>query len=120
MSGLKEQKCPGCGAAMRYDPELGKMICDYCGTVLAIQPVKPGSAAAQAAGVERIPPRDAFALERGLVQRRQQSRDEDVRAVPLRDEQSVCAAHAEPGADRRLEVLRVHVDGRRDDHGIDA
>ena len=53
MSGLKEQKCPGCGAAMRYDPELGKMICDYCGTVLAIQPVKPGSAAAQAAAQEK-------------------------------------------------------------------
>lgn len=31
MKHVVEQKCPHCGAAMRFDPEKGKLICDYCG-----------------------------------------------------------------------------------------
>ncbi|MBE7003691.1 MAG: hypothetical protein E7425_05305 [Ruminococcaceae bacterium] len=30
---IQEQKCPACGAAMRFDPKQGKLVCDYCGTV---------------------------------------------------------------------------------------
>jgi len=38
MSTIAEQKCPGCGAAMRYDPQQGKLICDFCGAVAEIPP----------------------------------------------------------------------------------
>ena len=37
MDQIKEQKCPACGAALRFDPTQGKMVCDYCGTVLEIE-----------------------------------------------------------------------------------
>ena len=36
MSQLAEQKCPACGAAMRFDPPTGKLVCDYCDTVVDI------------------------------------------------------------------------------------
>ncbi len=26
-------KCPGCGGALRFDPQANKMICDYCGAI---------------------------------------------------------------------------------------
>ena len=42
---LHEQKCPGCGAAMRFDPGQGKLVCDYCGTVLDISPAASPSGA---------------------------------------------------------------------------
>lgn len=29
---LSEQKCPACGAPLRFDPESGKSVCDWCGT----------------------------------------------------------------------------------------
>ena len=32
MSQIAEQKCPACGAPLRFDPASGKLICDYCGT----------------------------------------------------------------------------------------
>ena len=28
---LSEQKCPACGAPLRFDPERGKSVCDWCG-----------------------------------------------------------------------------------------
>ncbi|MBQ1817239.1 MAG: hypothetical protein II124_01270 [Clostridia bacterium] len=28
---LSEQKCPACGAPLRFDPESGKSVCDWCG-----------------------------------------------------------------------------------------
>ncbi len=31
-----EQKCPACGAPLRFDPEKSKLVCDYCGTVTEI------------------------------------------------------------------------------------
>ncbi len=40
MDQLLEQKCPACEAPMRFDPKLGKLICDYCGTTMDI-PEKP-------------------------------------------------------------------------------
>ena len=44
MSQLAEQKCPACGAAMRFDPASGKLVCDYCDTVVDI----PASASPKA------------------------------------------------------------------------
>ena len=41
MSGIHEQKCPNCGAALRFDPAAGLLICDYCDTRLEVQ--KPAS-----------------------------------------------------------------------------
>ena len=44
MDPIREQKCPGCGAAMRFDPKQGKLVCDYCGSTMEIpqaeQPVE--------------------------------------------------------------------------------
>lgn len=28
---LNEQKCPACGAPLRFDPDSGKSVCDWCG-----------------------------------------------------------------------------------------
>lgn len=28
---ISEQKCPACGAPLRFDPESGKSVCDWCG-----------------------------------------------------------------------------------------
>ena len=36
MDQVHEQKCAACGGPLRFDPETGKLICDYCGTVYAI------------------------------------------------------------------------------------
>lgn len=33
---LSEQKCPACGAPLRFDPESGKSVCDWCGTAYEI------------------------------------------------------------------------------------
>ena len=37
MSQVYEQKCPRCGAAMRFDAETGKLICDYCDNIVDIE-----------------------------------------------------------------------------------
>ncbi|MDO5132606.1 MAG: TFIIB-type zinc finger domain-containing protein [Eubacteriales bacterium] len=44
MSQIAEQKCPACGAPLRFDPASGKLVCDYCGTVTELQGAagKPG------------------------------------------------------------------------------
>ncbi|MBE6993186.1 MAG: TFIIB-type zinc ribbon-containing protein [Ruminococcaceae bacterium] len=41
MASIAEQKCPGCGATMRFDPQQGKLVCDYCGTVMDIPTDEP-------------------------------------------------------------------------------
>lgn len=33
---LKEQKCAACGGPLRFAPEQGKLVCDYCGSVFDI------------------------------------------------------------------------------------
>lgn len=33
---LKEQKCPACGAPLRFDPESGRSVCDWCGSSFEI------------------------------------------------------------------------------------
>ena len=43
-----EQKCPACGAPLRFDPETGKLVCDYCGTVTEIAPEEAQAAAENA------------------------------------------------------------------------
>ena len=36
MDPVREQKCAVCGGPLRFDPEKGKLVCDYCGTVFEI------------------------------------------------------------------------------------
>ena len=36
MDSVKEQKCAACGGPLRFDPETGKLVCDYCGSVFEI------------------------------------------------------------------------------------
>ncbi len=36
MDPVKEQKCAACGGPLRFDPETGKLVCDYCGSVFEI------------------------------------------------------------------------------------
>ena len=36
MDQVHEQKCAACGGPLRFDPETGKLVCDYCGTVYEI------------------------------------------------------------------------------------
>ena len=38
MSQIAEQKCPACGAPLRFDPASGKLVCDYCGTTTEVKP----------------------------------------------------------------------------------
>ncbi len=33
---LSEQKCPACGAPLRFDPVSGRSVCDWCGSSFAI------------------------------------------------------------------------------------
>ena len=36
MEHVKEQKCPNCGGALRFDPEKGRLVCDHCGTEIEL------------------------------------------------------------------------------------
>ncbi len=36
MDQVHEQKCAACGGPLRFDPETGKLVCDYCGTVYEV------------------------------------------------------------------------------------
>lgn len=57
----QEQKCPACGAPLRFDAALGLLVCDYCGTQTRLearpapapqqgQPGKPGKPGQNQAG----------------------------------------------------------------------
>ena len=35
-SSVSEQKCVNCGAPLRFDPETGRSVCDWCGSVFEI------------------------------------------------------------------------------------
>ena len=35
---IKEQKCPNCGGTVRFVPEKGKIVCEFCDSVFDIQP----------------------------------------------------------------------------------
>lgn len=37
MENIKEQKCPSCASAMRFDPDKGLLVCDYCGTTVDVE-----------------------------------------------------------------------------------
>ncbi len=37
MGNIKEQKCPSCSSAMRFDPDKGMLVCDYCGTTSEVE-----------------------------------------------------------------------------------
>ncbi len=38
MNNIREQKCPCCGAPLRFAPNRGKLVCDYCSSEFAIEP----------------------------------------------------------------------------------
>lgn len=38
---ISEQKCPSCGAPLRFDPLSGKSVCDWCGTAYEISDEAP-------------------------------------------------------------------------------
>lgn len=40
MDNIKEQKCPSCASAMRFDPDKGLLVCDYCGTTVNVEEEK--------------------------------------------------------------------------------
>ena len=58
MSQIAEQKCPACGAPLRFDPASGKLVCDYCGTVTEVKnnPKKPMKKPSQAASSQNQVP----------------------------------------------------------------
>ncbi|MBR3641060.1 MAG: hypothetical protein IKN53_03410, partial [Oscillibacter sp.] len=39
MKKMVQQKCPNCGAATRFDPTTGKLVCDFCDSVFDIEEV---------------------------------------------------------------------------------
>lgn len=40
MPDQKKQKCPNCGAPLRYDPASGRLVCDYCDSSFEIKEEK--------------------------------------------------------------------------------
>lgn len=52
MKNIQEQKCPNCGAALRFDPVSQKLICDYCDSEFDIEEQVPDEGAAQDAEKE--------------------------------------------------------------------
>ena len=38
MGAVHEHECPSCGAAMRFSPASGLLVCDYCGKTIQIEP----------------------------------------------------------------------------------
>jgi DNA-directed RNA polymerase subunit RPC12/RpoP len=57
---LSEQKCPTCGAPLRYDPESGRSVCDWCGSSFDIPTAEDaslaeGEAAAPAQQADELP-----------------------------------------------------------------
>ena len=37
MANVSQKKCPACGGPISYDPEKGKLVCEYCGTEVDIE-----------------------------------------------------------------------------------
>lgn len=52
---LSEQKCPACGAPLRFDPESGKSVCDWCGSSYEIPVEEDANLAAQVKPAEELP-----------------------------------------------------------------
>ncbi|MBO6060914.1 MAG: hypothetical protein J6P98_02175 [Clostridia bacterium] len=49
MAHISEQKCPSCGAPLRFDPESGKSVCDWCGMSYEIPTEQEDAEAAEGA-----------------------------------------------------------------------
>ena len=45
---IKEHECPACGGSMVFDPEKGKLVCEYCGTEYEIKEEKKSEAPVEA------------------------------------------------------------------------
>ena len=46
MNPVLVQKCPSCGAAARFHPSTGKLVCDHCGTIMDIEQLEKEQQAA--------------------------------------------------------------------------
>ena len=49
MSQLHEEKCPNCGAPLRFDPSSEKLVCDYCDSSFTIEEIQNAAADSTAA-----------------------------------------------------------------------
>ncbi|MCR5625714.1 MAG: hypothetical protein K6F99_00200 [Lachnospiraceae bacterium] len=54
VKGVNEISCPACGAAMKFDPSSGKMLCEWCGTTLEIKKEKEDVQTGKAEAKEEI------------------------------------------------------------------
>ena len=45
MEAIREQKCPACGAPLRFDAATGMLVCDYCGTQIDLKQQSSGKQA---------------------------------------------------------------------------
>ncbi len=87
MAKIMQQKCPNCGGAPKFDPETGKLVCPYCGTVFEIIPdEKRPEEAPEAAEPETAEPEtpassdiEGFDFD-GL---NEQAQDENAGALPV-------------------------------------
>ncbi len=55
---ISEQKCPACGAPLRFDPESGRSVCDWCGMSYEIPTVEDETLSGEgtsAAPAEELP-----------------------------------------------------------------
>ena len=52
MDAVHEQKCAACGGPLRFDPESGKLVCDYCGTVFDIAEQKTPQPEEELGGID--------------------------------------------------------------------
>ncbi|MBR0140330.1 MAG: hypothetical protein IJM17_08615 [Firmicutes bacterium] len=71
-----EQKCPSCGAPMRYDAASGKLVCDWCGTVLEIEDQEIPSESPQQEPEEKVSGFDYEAIKNQVI-------DKDAQELPI-------------------------------------
>ncbi len=81
MDHLVEQKCPACEAPMRFDPKLGKLVCDYCGTTMEI-PEQQKQEAGEAKAKEELTVEEA-SLDFDFASISSQAVDENAQGLPI-------------------------------------
>ncbi len=82
---VNEQACPACGAALRFDPESGKLVCDWCGTVTELKTEKEEKSEAQEKAKEKAKEKkDSESLEGfDFDSLNDRATDPDAEAVPI-------------------------------------
>ena len=78
MGQITEQKCPNCGAAMRFDPASGFLVCDSCGTRVDVEATTPSGTAPNQASTDDF---DVAGLS--MDQLIAQAADEGAQALPV-------------------------------------